>query len=235
MNSHNEQFHPIQRKILFDLLFEKALRFADLKPFEMENSQFIFHINQLIEKGLVRKYGSKYNLTDQGKEVANKVDIFTMSMGLYPKTTTVMCVVRENKNKKEFLIYKRLKNPFYGCYGFPTQKVLYGESVESAVVKGLYEETGLKGTPKLFAIRHYRVYNPKEELMEDKIMYAYLFLNPIGELVPHIEGEYFWVPQDEIKKQVVKPQEEFFEIYEALISKESPIFFKELTVTTSNF
>lgn len=229
------QLHPIQLRILFDLLFEKSLKYSEIKPVYMENSQFVFHMNRLAEMDLVSKWGSTYKLTEKGKEFANKIDVETLKIRPQAKITTELCAVRNLGSEVEFLVYKRLKNPFYGTYGFPTQKVFWGESIEEAAKRGLMEETGLEGTPKLFAVRHYRVYSSKEELLEDKLMHGFIFENPTGKLSSSNEGEYFWIKEKEIEKKITKPQDEFYEFLNTLKSLKNEITYKEIEVITKNF
>ncbi|MFZ5424562.1 MAG: NUDIX domain-containing protein [Patescibacteria group bacterium] len=229
-----EKLHPIQIRILFDLLFVKDLNYASIKPVYMEGSQFVFHMNRLIVEGLVKKRGATYKLTEIGKEYANKIDANSLEIALQAKNTAVFCAV---KNENEYLLYKRQKNPFYGCYGFPTQKILWGESALETAVKGLKEETGLKAItpPQLFAIRHYLVHLENTEIVEDKFMYCFLIKNPIGDLEPNSEGDFFWVPEEKVSSAVKKPQEEFFDIFQTLKSYKSDISFKEISVVTKNF
>ncbi len=199
----------------------------------------MFHMNKLIENGYVDKKGSIYKLTDAGKEYANKLDVSSVETAHQAKVTTVICCVRdgEDKDNPELLIYKRLKNPFYGCFGFPTRKVLFGDSLEKTVVAGLKSETGLEPTetPQLFAIKHYLIYSNQEELLEDKLMHAYMFINPKGELDTGIEGKFFWIPEKDLKERVIKPQEEFWEIHKALKKFDGKVTFEELKTTTENF
>ena len=51
------QLHEIQLQILKKLLFASGLRYAQIKPDpQMENNQFDFHLDQLIDGGYVEKY-----------------------------------------------------------------------------------------------------------------------------------------------------------------------------------
>jgi ADP-ribose pyrophosphatase YjhB (NUDIX family) len=223
--------HIFQRRILFDLLFEKSARYSDLKPLEVENSQFMFHMKQLMEKDLVKKHDGMYKLTEKGKEVANQLDVESLNIATQAKITTVLCATRGS----EILIYKRTKNPFFGSYGFPTQKVLWGENIIDTAIKGLKDETGLTGTPILFAIRHYKVHSQAGVLLEDKIMHGFLFPDVAGELTPNNEGEFFWTPLTKLKTAVKKPLPEFWDFYEALTTHKDTISFKEISIKTNNF
>jgi ADP-ribose pyrophosphatase YjhB (NUDIX family) len=230
-----KQLHKIQLKILDGLLFASQAKYSDLKPVLMENSQFVFHLEQLIKLGLVKKDKTKYTLTPEGKEYANRIFIETMRVESQAKVTTVICAVKEEDEKKQLLLYERLKNPFYGCIGFPTEKPWWGEKIADAARRGLQEEAGMDGQAELFAIRHYRVYSRKKKLVEDKLMHAFLFKNPKGKLESNIEGDFFWTAEKDLKKKVTKPLEEFWEFYEALKNFKGRITFKEIDVKTKKF
>ncbi|MFA6982243.1 MAG: NUDIX domain-containing protein [Patescibacteria group bacterium] len=231
-----KQLHTIQLKILRDLLFSDSARYSEIKPIDMENSQFVFHLEKLIESGLIEKEDIAYRLTDAGKEYANKIDTDIVKISHQAKVTTILCAIKENPTSKEYLIYKRLKNPFYGCMGFPTEKPKWGETMEEAAKRGLAEEASLDGTPVLFAIRHYLVYSDQNgSLLEDKIMHAFMFVDPTGDLKGNLEGDYQWVKEKDLEKTVEPQLEEFPEILEALTKFKKEVTFKELRVRTSRF
>lgn len=231
-----KQLHEVQLKILKDLLFSQSLKYSEIKPLAMENSQFVFHLDRLILESLVEKQGSTYTLTAKGKEYANKMDEEKNEVVFQAKVTAVICAIRQRGKQRDFLIYKRLKNPFYGCVGFPTEKVKWSESVAEAATRGLKEETGLVGKPQLLAIRHYRVLTLNKKLVEDKIMHAFIFVNPTGKLEGNVEGEFTWVRESNLKTFVNLPLEEFWEFYGAFKAfGKSGITFKELAVITDKF
>jgi ADP-ribose pyrophosphatase YjhB (NUDIX family) len=228
--------HPVQLNILRKLLFTSNSKFSDLKTDDMENSHFIFYLDKLFGEGLIVKEENRYSLTDKGKEFANRMDDKNREFKIQPKTTTVFCCTQELNGEKEFLIYKRLKNPFYGGTGFPAHKVWWGEKLENAVIDGLKTETGLDGeNPELLAIRHYHAFSNQKELLEDKLMYIYLFQNPLGELKSDDEGEYFWINENEIQKILINPLPEFAEEYELIKKFKGQIDFKEIDQFTDKF
>src|SRR5258706_1030316 len=227
-----KDLHPIQIKILKKLLFAENVNYGRLKPIEMESSQFAFHLDKLIEIGLVQKNSKGiYSLTLEGKNTTNRIDFDSKIPNKQAKVSVVMCCTRNSS--KEILIYRRLKNPFYGCYGFPTGKVQYGELIEDAAKRELLEETNLEGNPLLIGIRHYRVFPKGEEtLLEDKVMYIFKFDNPIGDLKGNTEGEFKWV---DINEEIINPLEEFDEILNLLKTFSGQITFKEFNHYTNKF
>lgn len=228
-----KDLHQIQRKILYDLLFTDDARFKDIKPLALENSQFMFHIKVLIDNNLVEKKGNYYHLTPKGKEFANRMTTETLSFDRMVKTTTVL-VAKRKRNENEFLLYKRLKNPFYGCIGFPTEKPKWGETLVDAAKRGLFEEANLKAQPMLFSIKHY-IINKNNEVVEDKHMHAFLFNDPTGKLVGNNEGEYFWVPESKIKKDSFNYLEEFWDFYKELQDFTGEVKFAEYKIDSQKF
>jgi hypothetical protein len=218
-----KELHPIQNRILSRLLFAESLKFSELKPFKLENSQFLFHVEKLIKEGFIVKDEEGYALTKEGKEFANRMDTVNEKIVRQAKVTTILCCERIENGKTQYLIYTRFKNPFYGHSGFPTHKVWFGEKIKEAAEKGLLDECNLQGEAQLVAIRHYHLYL-KEELLEDKIMHIFKFNNPTGELKNLRDGKFLWIAKDDIK--IDKKLPEFNDILEILSGKDTN-FFKE--------
>jgi hypothetical protein len=43
--------HHIQKSIVYDLAFAESLRFSDLKPPELENKAFTYHLKKVMKAG----------------------------------------------------------------------------------------------------------------------------------------------------------------------------------------
>lgn len=234
-----KKIHKIQLNILRTLLFAKSKRYSEIKPTDMEGSQFTFHLDTLISsKLIVKDSNGLYSLTPKGKELANQMDSVDIKMKKQSKVTTKICCVNNTNAENEYLLYKRLKNPFYGCQGFPNSKIWYGSSFIESAKNGLFKETDLIGKPELFAIRHYTVYDKNNDnLLEDKTMYLFKVINPSGKLKSKKDGEFIWVKESKISDFVQDPLPEFQEVLQLL--KEAPQidFFKEVVhkVAINNF
>lgn len=231
-----KELHPIQMDILRKLLFSASAKYSELKQEDMENAQFVFHLDKLIKEQLVEKLERGYKLTDLGKEFANRMDSTDVILKPQPKTTTILCARKKENGEYFYLIWTKHKNPFYGAQGFPTHKVWFGEGITDAAKSGLKDETGLEAEPQLVAIRQYRVYlKETTELVEDKIMYLHLFENPVNELQSCEQGIYEWVKESDIQLYVTNPLPEFYETLELVKNFNGTINFKEDTFITDKF
>lgn len=224
----SQEFHTIQRKILNDLLFSNKLRYSDMKPLDMEGSQFTFHLNKLLDAQLIAKENDCYALTAQGKSLANSFDSDSKTPLRQAKHSVVFCAFRKYEDREQTLLYTRQKNPFYGHQGYPTGKVMYGESIIETAERELTEETGLAGKAHIIGIRHYRVYYPTQnDLVEDKVMYICRIDEPTGTLSSNEEGDFGWIDVDKATNYVTNPLPEFSEIFEMVTSFNGNITFVE--------
>lgn len=195
------KIHDFQISILRELLFHPQARFRDLKKVEVTNDHFSFHLNQLIKEGLVEKVNSKYSLTFKGKEFANRMDTDSLELEHQAKIAIALHPVRIKNGKMEYLVHKRLKEPFYGWYGSQSGKVRWGEKPEETAHRELLEETGLSGKFKLKGIVHYHHIHQDGRFLEDKYFWVFRVDELTGELKEKVEeGENIWMDEKEYKK-----------------------------------
>jgi len=192
------QIHPVQANILVTLLFKSKTRFSTLNVLKIPNDHFAFHLKRLVASGLVKKVeDGKYQLTRRGKEFANRFDTENIEIERQAKIgVLVVCVRKEKKQGQLFLIQQRLKEPYYGFYGFVTGKVRWGETVEETAKRELKEETGLSGRLEFLGVRHKMDYNEGSELLEDKFFFVFRATNLEGSLIEKYEGgENVWLTE----------------------------------------
>lgn len=235
-----KQFHDIQLAILKKLLFAQSLKYSELKPdASMENNQLSFHLDFLVETGYVTKISKGYTLTVDGKEYANRMDTEKQKIERQAKIGVLMCCYRKEGEEKEFLIYTRLKQPFYGKQWFMTGKVAYGETVEQTAIRELKEETNLDGKPQLAFIRHYLVYEEwTQKLLEDKFFYVCLFENPLWNVIPCKEGKYERIKKSELKSYLTNPFQtgmDRFQFLKTIEHRNGKVNFEEHSYFTSDF
>ncbi|TFB09119.1 NUDIX domain-containing protein [Candidatus Atribacteria bacterium MT.SAG.1] len=196
--------HKIQNNILRTLLFKKELRFSELNTGNIPNDHFTFHLKRLIEQDLIEKNKEGlYRLTIAGKEYANRLntDIEEVEIERQAKIGALIVCVDDFGKKRKYLVQQRLKQPYYGFYGFITGKIKWGETIYEAASREFKEETGLSAELYLAGIEHKMDYSKNGEFLEDKYFYIFKATNPSGELLESFEGgKNTWLSKEEIQK-----------------------------------
>lgn len=232
MSIENE-IHEYQRSILRELLFKPHARFRDLKKFDIPNDHFSFHLNQLVDSGLVIKENNTYILSATGKEFANRIDTDSLKFEKQAKVAVALHAVRVRDGQREYLLHQRLKEPYYGWWGTQSGKIRWGDTPLDTAKREFLEETGLTGDFELKAILHYIDHHIDGRLLEDKYFFLYKIENTTGELKEKIEeGQNKWMSEAEFRAL-----EHNFGTFEEMVeSLDSPtLIYRERHKTVSEY
>jgi len=191
--------NDIKEKILSHLIHYPKSTFSDLYNLNKDfpSNEFTYYLNKLIEEGFIEKdENKKYSLTIKGKNLEADLDGKTGKQRKKPFLALLLVIKREDK----YLLYHRLKEPYFDFYGFPGAKIDFFEEVLDAARRELHEETNLAGDGKIIAISNVRTKENNEELSHF-VQFVVLFDNPKGELIENsIEGKYRFASLSEFIK-----------------------------------
>jgi len=200
--SIDKELHPAHVAILHVLLFRPAARFAELqKASELSSDHFNFYLRQLLDESFVVKDDDgAYQLSQKGKEFANRFDTDERKVERQPKVAVCLMIRRADGKQ---LVQQRLKQPYYGYWGRPTGKIRWGETILQAAARELMEETGLEADLAFESVYHKMDYNRETgQMLEDKIFFIIGCSNPRGELIEAFEGgQNAWMTQEEYASQ----------------------------------
>lgn len=192
--------HKTQANILRVLLFKKTEKFSNLNVESLSSDHFSFHINKLIKDGLILKnINGFYNLSNKGKEFANRLDTKKVEIEKQAKIGVLIVASKFENQTKKYLIQQRLKEPYFGFFGFITGKIKLGESALAAAKRELKEETGMSATVKFVGVKHKTDYSTKNILLEDKFFMVFKATNLKGKLTQEFEGgKNYWYAEKQI-------------------------------------
>lgn len=203
MNNINIKLHNLQLKILEKLVTTESARFNDLLLEEIESEHMNYHLKKLVEFGFVTKDNDRYVLTDAGKDYSNLLDDQVTIIEKQPKTSVLINGIRikEDTGEIEHLLSKRLRQPYLNKVGRLTGKVRFGETLEEAAARELYEETGLAAkTIVLEEIHHKMRYREDGEFVQDVLFYIFFMKDFFGTFIQKTEfQENIWVTKNEFE------------------------------------
>lgn len=142
-------FSPIQNHILSQLKNATLLRYSDLRPSEVPNDLFNYHLQQLVKKGLVEKQSSGYCLSHHGIQHVADPYLSNDAITSLFKINVITIVSRQTEKGVEILNQVRKSNPSYGKVGVMGGVVLKGEPITHAASRKLRQETGLTASFRL--------------------------------------------------------------------------------------
>lgn len=202
MENINIKLHHFQKEILGSLSHVIDARFNDLLIEGLESEHMNYHLKKLVELGFVEKHGQKYSLTDKGKDYSNLMDDNIEFIEKQPKTSVLLRIMRKNDaGAVEQLLSRRLRQPYFGKVGRLTGKVRFGESLEEAVRRELFEETGLLAKRVVLEQLYHKLrHNADGEYIQDVIFYRFFVADCYGNLIEKTDHqENFWVSEIELR------------------------------------
>jgi predicted transcriptional regulator len=167
----NNDLHEVQASILKELLFHNGTNFASLNKHGLTNDHFTFHIQRLLKEEIIEKKGKLYYLTQKGKQFAGKLDIDALKMEKFATPGVAVTAKKLIKGVPHYLIQQRLKEPFYGYYGFINGKIRFGEySEDTAKIMITVGNPTAEGNATLTA-------NPTTSFAGDPVTFTVSFKN----------------------------------------------------------
>ncbi len=185
-----------KNKIFRTLMHFPGSSFTDLWDKQLPSNKFTYYLKKMEEEKLIEKRKGKYFLTLKGKKASTTISGETGKNKKRPYFALLL-VIRKNG---KYVLYKRMKEPYYGVSGFPGAKVELGEEILESAKRELLEETGLEGEPSVLTVQNVITEN-NGEVFGHMIQIAVLFDEPRGELIKSSrEGTYNWATKEEILK-----------------------------------
>ncbi len=230
-------FSYIQIQILTKLLASNGLRYSEACPSGVDDDLFNYHLQFLVKKGYVEKENGLYKLSNLGKINVQPIDALGNWKEFF-KFSVLPYVVRTNLRKKEILLQRRLRHPYFGNVETVSGKVVIGEKVEDAAKRKLEEETGLTCDFRLLGVIRKIRRSKDGKIIEDTLYHACYGENPEGILEEkNVFGDNLWAEFNEarkLQKQNVTASDQSEEILNRVETGNLELFYfnEDLTVNT---
>lgn len=182
--------HHIQKDIIRRLATTDTLRFSELKPDDVENKAFDYHLKQLLRDNLVEKSADgSYQLTAFGRKVSVSAG-GKLSERVERAFSVLFLIVRDESG--QWLMYKRLTHPLINRVGFMHARPTAYETISETATRTLRDKTGLEASFKVRAHGYFRMFEDGE--LESFTHFTILDATSVsGELSAQDEhAEYAW-------------------------------------------
>ncbi len=190
------KLHETQWQILKEMANTTESRFNELKPDEMDPTQFNHHLKQLKRHDLIYHDQERgvYLLTERAKVlIAYFTDI--PSWGNLPLHSGVLLYVAR---KGKILTVRRDRQPFINYIGLLYSPTRHEQFVKDSATD-LIGEIGLRGEPELAVIIEVLFKNKANKVIRHALMLTYACFEPAGELAQKsYEGELRWMEEKEL-------------------------------------
>ncbi len=216
----------IQKQILKKFMYNTQLRYNEIWDKTIASNKFNYHLQQLVEEGVIEKKEDKYQLTDKGTHIISSLD----GVALEEKKKPIVCafVMGYDEKGKKILVNIRKKQPFFNYVGIPGGKVEFGKPVEEQAKEEFLEETGLQGKLNLKLILNMATINEEtKETMHHITGFFYIATELEGKLVEkNREGENMFITLEESSNYKKYPDFDYFT--SKLLEEREGIIFSEL-------
>ena len=200
--------HELERKIILKLIHTPTAGFNELWGKEGESNTFAYHLGKLEGRGLVAKNKEGlYQLTEEGKKLSGFIEGDTGKRAEFPIFSHVLLVQDGDK----WLCQKRLKEPFFGYWGFVSGKINFGQNLFECATRDLMEEAGLTATDWTFkAIEQVKTYENGKLLHHHYLFHVYTDKATGSVKEKTHKAEHAWLTLDDYRKKETFPSEKFF-------------------------
>ncbi|HJP96832.1 MAG TPA: NUDIX domain-containing protein [Candidatus Saccharimonadales bacterium] len=199
----NQEFLPARATILYHLRHVSSARYSDLRrAANMESDTFKFHVRYLVEQGIIAKQpDGSYVLTVVGKETANNLNESAQTQLKQPKVSLLLVISRPTPQGTEYLMQKRLRQPFYGYWGLLSGPAQWGQDFTVSAAHELRKQTGLAVDLQVSTFLRQRDYTPAHELLEDKLFVLLTAQVQNQEPAKWKYGENAWMTLAQLREQ----------------------------------
>lgn len=215
--------HHLQRTIVKSLSVADSLSFSELKPEDLDNNLFTYHLKAVIREGLVEKNNDgRYMLTNEGKK--------SWRRNSQSKTNTtdrarsiLFLIIRDASGR--WLLYKRKTHPLKDMIGFMHVFPVHTESIIETATRESADRLSLSCTYAVVGSGFFRSY--RQDSLESFTNFTVLACeNASGEFKPKDESaDYFWIQEPDFCSPEMLPNMKL--LSDSYLSGRFPFFLDE--------
>ncbi|MNH49947.1 hypothetical protein D3C73_15430 [compost metagenome] len=153
--------HHIQRTIVYQLAFAPSMRFGELKPDDIDNKLFTYHLKKVMTAGyIVKNDDGLYALTSEGRRIGKGV--LKKESRLIDRAYSTLLLAIRRKSDGAWLLYTRHTHPMIGLTGFMHAQPTATTAILETASLECKEKTGLSADFRVHGHGYFRVYHNEQ-------------------------------------------------------------------------
>lgn len=215
--------HHIQRAIVTKLTSAKSLTFSDLKPDDLDNKLFTYHLKIAIREGFVEKADDgTYRLTSAGQKLWRRMSESPEKIS-ERAFSVLFLIIRDSAGR--WLLYRRKTHPVIGKRAFMHSIPNSEMNVVVSAEQDTKAKTGLECSFKVIGSGFFRTYDG-QNLVNFTNFTVLLSTDAVGELTPRDEfADYSWVDSPDFSTPDMLPNMQI--LHEAYTAGNYPFYIEE--------
>ena len=195
------QLHSSQSIALHTLRHVTRARYSELlRPTGLASDIFKYHLKKLVQmKLIIKAQDGMYELTDYGKEYANRLNEKSGRVLEQPKSSMLLVCRTKHNDKTYYLVHTRHRQPYIDFTGVLSAPILRGLKVQVSASQEFLKQTGIAADFNV--VGSYRVIDRSSNgaVLEDKL-FSVLTADVQDMPQPHrwYGGESRWLTKDEL-------------------------------------
>jgi hypothetical protein len=163
--------HHLQRTIVYRLAFAKSMRFSELKPDDVENKLFDYHLKKTIAEGYVKKNeAGRYALTPDGRKLG--LHVLQRGRPLFDQAYSILILAVRRRSDKAWLLYRRKTHPLLGRVGFMHALPQADRLSAEVAAESCLEQTGVTATFRVLGSGFFTTYD--QDNLESYVNFTFL-------------------------------------------------------------
>lgn len=215
--------HEIQLDILKRITLCPESRYIELKNEDVDSNLFMYHLNQLMHKGLIIKNeNKKYVLTNEGRRY---ISLLSTKSGELRKQPQILVMLYCRNEKDQLLLFKWKREPNANLVSLPHGMLHFGTSPKEMAAEELKEKCNLEGELTYRGDIYLKIWSDKE-LFNHMIYHVFEVSNYSGDLKSNtVNGECLWGRIEDFTEVELMPGT--WEVLDIIAANQQDIFFAE--------
>lgn len=193
----------MQKNALKKLTTAEKLPFRELFTDSVDSNLFSYHLKKLVSAGMVKSNKGIYSLTPSGRHYVGSISLDT---GITRKQPKIVVMLHTKNSKGELLLYRWLRQPYYGKVSLPYGKTHFNKPLGDNVDHEANMKLSTPAISKNYLGCFYQKISEVDTVISHMLVHVYeIAIDETAELASKQSGKSFWADPKTIPEKQLMP------------------------------